>query len=88
VDVYWFDDTGRGGCRVPESWRVLWRDGGQWKAVQDGTRFPVAKDRYNIASFAPVTTDAVRLEVQLKKGFSGGILQWRLKPATGTAAKQ
>ena len=45
--------------------------------------FPVAKDRFNSATFAPVTTDAVRLEVQLQKGFSGGILQWRLKPDAG-----
>ena len=80
VEVYWFDDTGHGECRVPESWRVLWRDGGQWKSVQSAASFPVAKDRFNSAAFAPVTTDAVRLEVQLQKGFSGGILQWRLKP--------
>ena len=88
VEVYWFDDTGHGGCRVPESWRVLWRDGGQWKPVQDGTGFPVAKDRFNSASFAPVTTDAVRLEVQLKKGFSGGILEWRLKAGPGAAKRK
>ena len=42
--------------------------------------FPVAKDHFNSVAFDPVTTDAVRLEVQLRKGFSGGILQWRLKP--------
>ena len=66
---------------MPESWRVLWRDGGQWKPVQEATGFPVAKDRFNSALFAPVTTDAVRLDVQLKKEFSGGILEWRLKPA-------
>ena len=23
MDVYWFDDTGRGQCRVPESWDLL-----------------------------------------------------------------
>ncbi len=25
VEVYWFDDTGRGECRVPASWRLLYR---------------------------------------------------------------
>ena len=79
VEVYWFDDTGHGGCRVPESWRVLWRDGEQWKPVQKASSFPVARDCFNGATFAPVTTDAVRLEVQLRKGYSGGILEWRLK---------
>ena len=88
VEVYWFDDTGHGGCRAPKSWRVLWRDGGQWKPVQDGTGFPVAKDRFNSASFAPLTTDAVRLEVQLKEGFSGGILEWRLKAGPGAAKRK
>ncbi|MGO9113877.1 MAG: beta-L-arabinofuranosidase domain-containing protein, partial [Thermoguttaceae bacterium] len=87
AEVYWFDDTGHGECRVPASWRLCWRDGDQWKAVQDGTTFSVAKDRFNSASFAPVTTDAVRLDVQLRKGFSGGILQWRLKPASGATTK-
>ncbi|MCH7871779.1 MAG: glycoside hydrolase family 127 protein, partial [Planctomycetes bacterium] len=27
VEVYWFDDTGRGQCRLPKSWRLLYRDG-------------------------------------------------------------
>jgi hypothetical protein len=88
VDVYWFDDTGHGNCRVPESWSVLWRDGDQWKPVQGGTSFPVATNRFNSASFTPVTTNAVRLEVQLRMGYSGGILGWRLKPASGVAAKK
>jgi hypothetical protein len=48
----------------------------------------VAKDRFNRAAFAPLTTDAVRLEVQLQKGFSGGILQWRLKAAADVAGKK
>jgi hypothetical protein len=85
VEVYWFDDTGHGGCRVPESWRVLWRDGNQWKPVQDPSGFPSDKDRFNTASFAPLTTDAVRLEVKLQKGFSGGILEWRLQRDSGAA---
>ena len=79
VEVYWFDDSGHGGCRVPASWVVLWRGGERWMPVQEPTGFPVAKDRFNRASFVPVTTDAVRLQVNLKSGFSGGILEWRLK---------
>ena len=27
ASVYWFDDTGGGGCRVPASWRVLYKSG-------------------------------------------------------------
>ncbi|HCO97062.1 MAG TPA: hypothetical protein DIU00_24500, partial [Phycisphaerales bacterium] len=31
--VYFFDDTGVGGCRVPKSWRLLYKDGGNFKQV-------------------------------------------------------
>jgi hypothetical protein len=56
--------------------------------VQDAAKFPVVKDRFNSSTFAPVTTNAVRLEIQLQNGFSGGILQWRLKPDASGDAKQ
>ena len=79
VEVYWFDDTGRGGCRVPESWRLLYRDGEQWKPVQTQDGFGVAKDRYNGVSFAPVTTSGLRIELQLQPKFSGGVLEWKVR---------
>ena len=31
VEVYWFDDTGRGQCRIPKSWRLLYRTAAEWK---------------------------------------------------------
>src|SRR2546421_360502 len=27
VDVFWFDDTGSGACRAPESWKIFYKDG-------------------------------------------------------------
>ena len=27
AEIYWFDDTGRGSCRVPASWQLLYKDG-------------------------------------------------------------
>ena len=30
--VYWFDDTGRGACRLPASWRIEYRDGAALEA--------------------------------------------------------
>ena len=78
VAVYWFDDTGRGQCRVPESWRLLYRDGDDWKPVPNPSGFAVAKDQYNEVSFGPVTTTALRLEVELQPEYSGGILEWRV----------
>jgi hypothetical protein len=79
VEVYWFDDTGRGGCRVPASWRVLYRRDGQWKPVPGDVPAHPLKDAFNVVEFEPVTTDSVRLEVKLQDGFSGGILEWRVK---------
>jgi DUF1680 family protein len=76
--VYWFDDTGRGQCRVPDGWRLLWRDGETWKPVKltDKSAYGTALDRFNRVTFEPVTTNEFKLEVKLKSGFSGGILEW------------
>jgi len=78
AEVYWFDDTGRGGCRVPKSWRLLWLDGNDWKQVEATSPYGVERDKLNLVTFQPVTTKAIRLEVQLQPNVSGGILEWRL----------
>lgn len=78
VEVYWFDDTGRGQCRVPQSWRLLYRDGDQWKPVKASAEFGVQADTFNRVTVDPVKTNGLRLEVQLQPGFSGGILEWRV----------
>jgi hypothetical protein len=78
AEVYWFDDTGKGGCRVPQSWRLLYKDGDQWKPIAATTDYGVKRDQFNRVTFTPVTTTALRLEVQLQPKFSGGILEWRM----------
>lgn len=78
-EVYWFDDEPSGGqCRVPASWRVLWWDGKSWQPVRDASAYGVRKDQFNRVHFAPVETTMLRIEVQLRPGFSGGILEWRV----------
>ena len=79
VDVYWFDDTGIGECRVPSLWRVFYRDGDRWEAVRNADKYGVEKDRYNKTSFAPVTTDGLRLEMQLQPDFSTGLYEWKVR---------
>ena len=79
VEVYWFDDTGKGGCRIPKSWKVLYQDGEKWKDVANAKGYEVALDRFCRVDFDPVKTDAVRIEVQLQPEFSGGILEMRVK---------
>jgi hypothetical protein len=76
--VYWFDDTSVGGCRVPAEWRLLWRDGDEWKPVKltAAASYGTARDRFNRVTFEPLTTRELKLEVKLQAGFSGGILEW------------
>jgi DUF1680 family protein len=79
TSVYWFDDTGQGECRVPRSWRVLYRQGDQWVPVETRDTFGVTKDTYNIVRFTPITTTALRVEVVLPAAFSAGIQEWKVK---------
>jgi len=62
AQVYWFDD--RRFCRLPASWRVLYKEGDSWKPVANSEPYAVAKDKFNLVSFSLVTTVAVRLEVE------------------------
>lgn len=79
VDVFWFDDTGRGQVRVPASWRVLYKNGDSWTPIATRDPYSVARDRYNTVTFSTVTTTAVRLEVTLQPEFSAGIQEWSVK---------
>jgi hypothetical protein len=78
-EVYWFDDTGTGSCRVPECWMLLWKDGEAWREISNPTEYDVEPDRMNRVKFDPVVTQEIRLEAKLQEGFSGGILEWRVR---------
>jgi len=78
VDLYWFDDTGSGQCRVPQTWRLLYQDGERWIPVAQPSEYGTKADAYNRVKFQPVTTTGLRLEVQLQPQFSGGILEWKV----------
>jgi hypothetical protein len=77
VSVYWYDDTGFGQCRVPQSWWVEYLAGTNWVAVTGASSYGVARNQFNTAQFTPVQTTAVRIYVQLQSGYSGGILEWQ-----------
>jgi len=80
VDVYWFDDQGKGSCRVPQSCKLTWYDGTRWHPVTNASGTGVLKDTFSRVTFDHVTMSALRLEVQLQPAFSGGILEWRVLP--------
>ncbi|WP_116043313.1 beta-L-arabinofuranosidase domain-containing protein [Amycolatopsis palatopharyngis] len=75
ASVYWFDDTGFGQCRVPESWRVLWLDGGTWRPVTGASTYGTDPDLLHTVRFDQVRAQVLRVEATLRPGFSGGILQ-------------
>lgn len=77
VELYWFDDTGKGNCRVPASWKLLYKAGGEWREVSSPSAYGVAKDQFNRTTFEPVTAEGLRVEVQLQDNVSGGILEWK-----------
>jgi len=83
ASVYWFDDTGTGRCRVPAAWRLLFLagDGTTWKPVEltSESKPSCRRDTFNRVRFKPVETRVLRLEVELQKGFSGGIREWRVE---------
>ncbi len=79
AEVYWYDDTATGGgCRVPQSWRLLYRDGDDWKEVPNASSCGVNKDTFNRVTFDEVKTAGLRLEAQLASDCSAGILEWRI----------
>ncbi len=79
TSVYWFDDGPDGGCRIPESWKILYLKGENWLPVTVRGEFPVMKDALNTISFENVTTSALRLEIQLQKEYSTGLYEWIVK---------
>jgi hypothetical protein len=78
AEVYWFDDTGTGQCRMPASWKLFYKDGDEWKPVKTQESYEVEKDRFNRLSFSPVTTTGLRMEVQLQPNWSAGIQEWKV----------
>jgi hypothetical protein len=79
ASVYWFEDAPTGGVRLPVSWRVLYRDKGGWTPVTAIGPYAVAKDALNTVRFAPVTTDALRLEIALQPEWSAGVHEWTVR---------
>jgi len=78
VEVYWFDDTGHGACRAPQSWKLFYRVGEEWKPVESASEYRTQLDTFNRVTFQPVEAIGLRIEAQLKPDFSAGILEWRV----------
>jgi DUF1680 family protein len=79
AEVYWYDDTGQGECRVPASWQLFYRQGEQWVPIKAIDPYGVEKDMFNRVRFGPLQTRGLRLEVQCQKDWSAGIHEWKVE---------
>lgn len=79
--VYWFDDTGRGECRPPASWRILAKVGSGWQPLSPKGGYPVKLNGWIKVEFPAVTTIQLRLEIVQQKEWAVGIQEWKVNPA-------
>ena len=76
--VYWFDDQPWGGCKVPESWQLFYKDAqGEWQPIR--ADYPVNVKGANYVRFRPVKTKAMKLEVKQYDEMSTGLYEWEIK---------
>jgi uncharacterized protein len=73
VQVYWFDDTGIGECRLPASWKIKVLHNDDFVPVYTNDAYGTAKDTFNKITFEAVKTRKLKIEVQLPDNFSAGI---------------
>ena len=58
---------------------MMVRDGDAWKPAENLDAYGVRKDTFNRVRITPIETTAIRLQVQLREDFSGGVLEWRVE---------
>lgn len=77
--IYWFDDTGRGECKVPSGFKMQAKVDGAWKDVElkSGT-FGLALDKWNDFQFKAVKATEFRLLITQQDGFASGIHEWQV----------
>lgn len=80
VQVYWLSfDHYDGNYRVPESWKLFYKAGEEWKEVETDDYYTTLKDCYNSLNFKKVTTTGLKITAKLQKGQSGGVIEWKVK---------
>ena len=78
--VYWYDDGPWGGCRVPKSWKIYYKDAsGNWQPVTGTDKYTTKKGEANTVNFDPVTTEALKLEIVLPDDNATGIFEWEVR---------
>ncbi|WP_246130791.1 glycoside hydrolase family 127 protein [Nitrospirillum pindoramense] len=76
VDVYWWLGGWKGA--LPTGWRVSAWDGKRFVPVRNARGLGLVPDAHNRATFDPVTTTRLRLDIDPAAKASVGVLQWRV----------
>ncbi len=79
AEVFWVADAN--AVTLPQAWRLLYRDGQEWKEVRARAPYPPAPNAFTVVEFEPVRTSSMRIEVSLAKNATAGVAEWRVGPA-------
>ncbi len=82
AEAFWVAD---GRAKFPKSWRLLYQDGVSWKPIE--AAYPLSTVGGSRVEFTPVTTTALRLEVQLDENASAGLYEWRVDAPEGPTVR-
>lgn len=72
--IFWFSDGG--GCKAPRRWRLYYDKEGQWVEAKAKNEYGVQLNYINATDIEPVTTTAVKIEIDLPKDCASGIHEW------------
>lgn len=75
MEFYWYVDNA--GCALPKDYSVLYKNGDEWKPVQNRGQSPIERDKFNRVEFEAISSKSFRLEVQAASGKSAGLLEWK-----------
>jgi len=79
-EIFWFDDEDLGaGCRVPESYKIYYKSGGNWKPLISENGYPKERNQFNLLDFMTIHTTALKLEIKGQEGVSSGIQEWVIR---------
>ncbi|MCW5943403.1 MAG: glycoside hydrolase family 127 protein [Fimbriimonadaceae bacterium] len=77
VRVYWFDDTGRGECRLPATWKLQTKQGDEWSDLPISV-YPIELNKWCEVTFPTVSTTGLRLVIRQREGWATGVHEWKV----------
>lgn len=79
MEIYWFDDTGIGECRIPVEWKLFYKESNNWRQVYTTDKYGTDKDKFNTITFETVRTNSLKIEIQSAENCAGGIHEIKIK---------